>query len=183
MKAMSKTIKDFKDLGKAFGIEQADRGNAHSSKRGVSRTRENRKNLRQTESKDVSNTNQGKDKGEVFFNYFKNKALADISDNELNSYIDNMKEYARFLKNKKFTTTKIRSIYSDIQKCQTPRDIKKLRPKFAYTGGRADNNAVRRFTDLLEELAKQATSSEDVEKIKDFAEGIVAYRKYYGDDK
>lgn len=120
--------------------------------------------------------------------YFKNNILKiSLFNIEYDEYIAKAKEYARFLKENNLTTSQIRKVYSDIMRANSTIELKKLRPKLAYIYGRnIRNKAIKSFMDILDkgiEDLKPENNEEEVKSIKEFAETIVAYRKYFGDNK
>jgi len=115
--------------------------------------------------------------------FFKNNVL-NLSEVSYDEFCDNAKSYAVKLRDNKVTTSQIRKVYSRVMNANNIRDIKELRPQFAYLAGRnKNNNTMNEFMDLLDYLAKNAQKEVDLENIKTFFESIVAYRKYVGDDK
>lgn len=101
-------------------------------------------------------------------------------------FCDHAKEYAEKLKVGKVTTSMIRKIYARVLNARSTAEIKLLRPHFAYTYGRNENNIVlREFMDLLDYLAKEMETDNEqhLKNFKQFMEAVVAYRKYVGGDK
>ncbi|WP_333888125.1 type III-A CRISPR-associated protein Csm2 [Clostridium sp.] len=114
--------------------------------------------------------------------YFR-KNIVTIDDN-YDQFINNVKGYSYILKNNGMTTSQIRNVYSDILRANSVKDLKKLRPKFAYIAGRNPKNSVKKFMDLLDYVVRSMDSEnekEQVKNFKNFLEAIVAYMKYFGD--
>ncbi|WP_294353566.1 type III-A CRISPR-associated protein Csm2 [uncultured Clostridium sp.] len=119
-------------------------------------------------------------------NYLKNNILKiSIMKEDYDNYIDNAKKYAKWLKENGLSTSQIRKVYSDIKYTQTSIELKRLRPKLAYIIGRnSSNRGIRSFLNILDCGLKKLNIEEDINEInsiKEFAETIVAYLKYYGD--
>ncbi|MGM0369627.1 MAG: type III-A CRISPR-associated protein Csm2 [Bacillota bacterium] len=108
-----------------------------------------------------------------------------LEDVEYDEFCDTTLEYAEKLKDGGMTTSMIRKIYSRIMNSDTVRDIKILRPQFAYTAGRNDESGVKSFMNLLDSLARKMEQENEtqLENFKTFMEAVVAYRKYVGNDK
>lgn len=108
-----------------------------------------------------------------------------LEETDYDDFCDNTLEYADNLKDKELTTSQIRKIYSRIMNAETPRDLKLLRPQFAYTAGRSDKAGVRDLMDLLDFLVKkmEEENQKQLENFLQFIEAVVAYRKYVGGDK
>lgn len=104
--------------------------------------------------------------------------------NEYDTFIEQSKKYAKFLSENKMTTSQIRKVYSDILNAKDAMDLKRLRPKLAYIYGRNSGKGIRSFITVLdkgiENLDPQG-KEEEIKSLKEFAETIVAYRKFYGD--
>lgn len=108
--------------------------------------------------------------------------LSNISDKEYDQFIDISKNYTKRIQSD-VTTSSIRKIYARILNAKNSRDIKTLRPIFAYEAGRKKEEGkimFVEFMDLLDALAKKITSEDEVKNLKSFMETIVAYRKYIG---
>lgn len=68
----------------------------------------------------------------------------------------------------------------------TPRDLKLLRPQFAYTAGRNEKKpGVKNLMELLDFLVKKMDeeNKKQQQNFLQFMEAVVAYRKYVGSDK
>lgn len=131
---------------------------------------------------------QKSDDSEKYLKYFGEIILKITSLRDgYDEYIDKCKEYAEYLKNEKLTTSQIRKIYSDIMNAETAMDLKRLRPRLAYiTGKNEKNHAIRSLISILDEGIKNLEvndNEEEKKSLKEFIETIVAYRKYYGNDK
>ena len=118
-----------------------------------------------------------------FTEFLKDNVL-NLEDADYDKFCDTVKEYAVNLKDGGLTTSKIRKIYSRIMNTDSPRELKMLRPQFAYTAGRNDESGVQIFMDLLDYLASKMKNNEENElkNFKTFMESVVAYRKYAGED-
>ncbi|URZ02307.1 type III-A CRISPR-associated protein Csm2 [Clostridium felsineum] len=134
------------------------------------------------------NERQKSDDSEKYLKYFSAVILKITSlKDEYDDYIDKCKEYAEYLKKGRLTTSQIRKIYSDIMNAETAMDLKRLRPRLAYITGKNEKNyAIRSLISILDEGIKNLEvngNEEEKKSLKEFIETIVAYRKYYGDDK
>lgn len=102
-------------------------------------------------------------------------------------FCDSAKAYAERLKRGRVTTSMIRKIYARILAAENVMELKILRPQFAYTAGRNDDNhTLKEFMEILDTIVKNMKVDEDIREFnnfKQFMEAIVAYRKYVGDDK
>jgi CRISPR type III-A-associated protein Csm2 len=131
--------------------------------------------------------------------FFKDHVLS-LSENkeQYDIFCDHAKNYAERLKNDngnekkrgstptRVTTSMIRKIYARVLNARRVTDLKLLRPHFAYTAGRnEDNPTLREFMDLLDYLVKkmETDNEQHLKNFKQFMEAIVAYRKYVGNDK
>ncbi|MFW6025305.1 MAG: type III-A CRISPR-associated protein Csm2 [Candidatus Woesearchaeota archaeon] len=108
-----------------------------------------------------------------------------LEETDYDDFCDTTLEYAEKLKNGELTTSQIRKIYSRIMNADNPRDLKLLRPQFAYTAGRSDKAGVKDLMQLLDFLVKKMdeTSQKQHGNFLQFMEAVVAYRKYVGEDK
>lgn len=116
--------------------------------------------------------------------YFKENALHLSTINSYDEFCDNALEYAKHLQAGKVTTSMLRKVYSRVLNAADGRQVKMLRPQFAYIAGREKNNlALREFMDLLDSLAKsiEVERKDQLKNLKQFMEAIVAYMKYVGD--
>lgn len=124
---------------------------------------------------------------EVYYPYYFKEIVLDLEKHDYDEFCDQAKEYAKVLVDGDVSTSQIRKIYSQIYRAREIRDIKRLRPQFAYTAGRnRDVHRLRELMATLDYLAKHAESGTDREEnhlknIKTFLEAIVAYMKYVGD--
>ncbi len=113
--------------------------------------------------------------------------VLELDEADYDKFCDVAKDYAQDLKEGELTTSKIRKVYSRIMNTKNPRELKMLRPQFAYTAGRAKDEeiGVKDFMDLLDYLAREMNeeSQEQLDNFKKFMEAVVAYRKYFGDDE
>ncbi|OAA84800.1 type III-A CRISPR-associated protein Csm2 [Clostridium ljungdahlii] len=148
---------------------------------------DNKKKYNDTKPENRKQTNDNSEK------YFRNIILRVTSlTEEYDNYIDECKKYAKYLRNEKLTTSQIRKIYSDIMNAETAIELKKLRPRLAYIIGKNENNrakyAIRSLINILDKGIEMLNvndndNKEEIKSLKEFMETIVAYRKYYGDDK
>lgn len=123
-----------------------------------------------------------------YLNYFSEIILKITSlREEYDTYINECKKYAEYLKKEKLTTSQIRKIYSDIMNAETAMDLKRLRPRLAYIIGKNEKNyAIKSLIDILDngiEKLNINNEEEEIKSLKEFMETIVAYRKYVGNDK
>ncbi len=120
-------------------------------------------------------------------NFFKEHVLdLSVNKDQYDAFCDHAKKYAERLKEGNVKTTMIRKIYARILNARSVTDLKLLRPHFAYTSGRNERNPIlREFMDLLDYLVKQMDikNEQHLVNFKQFMEAIVAYRRYFGDDK
>lgn len=116
---------------------------------------------------------------------FLKENVLNLEDVDYDKFCDVTKEYAQELKDGGLTTSKIRKIYSRIMNTDNPRELKMLRPQFAYTAGRTEELGVKDFMDILDYLAREMNEEgkKQLENFKTFMEAVVAYRKYAGGDK
>lgn len=131
---------------------------------------------------------QNNDEGEKYSNYFNEIILKITSLKEgYDNYINECKNYAKYLKYKKLTTSQIRKIYSDIMNAKTAMDLKRLRPRLAYIIGKNEGSiGIGSLIGILDKGIERLSINDDEEEIKslkEFIETIVAYRKYVGNDK
>lgn len=124
---------------------------------------------------------------EVYYPYYFKKVILDLREHDYDEFCDMAKDYAIVLFEGDVTTSQIRKVYSQIYRAQNIKEIKRLRPQFAYIAGRqANNQRLFELMEILDHLAKHAETDSDreqdqLENIKTFMEAIVAYLKYVGD--
>ncbi|SES90741.1 type III-A CRISPR-associated protein Csm2 [Anaerobranca gottschalkii] len=139
------------------------------------------RNKQQKNKENNEKINKLKDLTEYFE---KNVLVLNEKSQEYDTFCDKVKEYANELKDLEVTTSMIRKIYARIMNANTILDLKKLRPLFAYTAGK--EKKTKAFMELLDKLVKNMDFDKEqvqLRNFKDFMEGIVAYRKYVGEDK
>lgn len=109
-----------------------------------------------------------------------------LEETDYDEFCDTVLEYAETLKQGDLKTSQIRKIYSRIMNADTPRDLKLLRPQFAYTAGRNEKKpGVKNLMELLDFLVKKMDeeNKKQQQNFLQFMEAVVAYRKYVGSDK
>lgn len=113
--------------------------------------------------------------GEDYKRYFLNPANLSYDD-----YIQKLKDFIK-KKAQNISTSQIRNIYSIIKKEQELDGLKRIRPKLAYTYGRAEKNeSLKELIFLMDSQIQGLNEQTEVSKLKDFFEAIIAYHKYYG---
>ncbi len=115
---------------------------------------------------------------EIFGNDFSSLILSETK-KDYNSYLEKIKNFTKNIKDD-ITTSQLRNVYYEVKKSKKPEDIYLLRPKFAYTSGRSDKSGLKKFLYLLDILAKQIKSENQLEEFKNFFESIISYHKYFG---
>ena len=81
---------------------------------------------------------------------------------------------------KGISSSQLRKLYDEILTKKTAREIQLLRPIFAYTIARQNNNQAKQVMLLIDTLAKQLSEEEKaIAGFKRFMEALVAYHKYY----
>lgn len=116
--------------------------------------------------------------------YFKENVLKLSRIDSYDEFCDRVLEYASHLKKGEVTTSKLRKVYSRVLAATDVKEVKFLRPQFAYIAGRESKNLVlREFMDLLDAIVKSMDvgNEEDLKNLKQFMEAVVAYMKYLGD--
>lgn len=79
------------------------------------------------------------------------------------------------------STSQLRNIFSLVKKERQFNGLKRIRPKLAYTYGRAEkNDALKELIFLMDSQIQGLKEQSEVPKLKDFFEAIIAYHKYYG---
>lgn len=129
-------------------------------------------------------SNNGTNNKEIeLIEYFKQNVL-NLNKANYDEYLEKIKEYAKELVRKGFTTSMIRKVYSQIRRIDDVIKLKQLRPQLAYIAGKNFKNAsIKNFMDLLDYLIKNTNNKNHIEDFKDFLEAVVAYMKYHGDNK
>lgn len=115
--------------------------------------------------------------GPNYFLYFKNP------DNlEYGVFIQKLKEFISSLlrKSDNITTSQLRNVFSITKKARTKEQLQIIRPKLAYTYGRADKDELKKLLYFLDNQLTNVNSNEDVKTFQNFFEAIIAYHKYYG---
>jgi len=95
------------------------------------------------------------------------------------NYIEKLKE---FIKNKanSISPSQLRNIFALIKRQKDMMGMKKLRPKLAYTYGRAEKNAsLKELLFFMDSQIKGLSDQSEVESLIELFEAIVAYHKYY----
>ncbi len=116
--------------------------------------------------------------------YFKENVLQLSTIKSYDEFCDNALEYAKYLQAGGVTTSMLRKVYSRVLNASDGKEVKMLRPQFAYIAGReTDKPVLREFMDLLDSLARsmETGNKEQLKNLKQFMEAIVAYMKYVGD--
>lgn len=81
---------------------------------------------------------------------------------------------------KGISSSQLRRLYDEILTKKTAREIQLLRPIFAYTIARQNNNQAKQVMLLIDTLAKELGEEEEIiAGFKRFMEALVAYHKYY----
>ncbi|MBS3945863.1 MAG: type III-A CRISPR-associated protein Csm2 [Melioribacter sp.] len=113
--------------------------------------------------------------GEDFRRYF-------LQPKDLN-YDQFIEKIKSFLKDRapKITTSQIRNIFSLVKREKEINGLKRIRPKLAYTYGRAEKNEqLKELLFLMDSQLQGIKEQSEVPKLKDFFEALIAYHKYYG---
>lgn len=115
------------------------------------------------------------------------KEILNISQlkDDYDKFIFYAKKYAKYLKDNRLSTSQIRKVYSDIMNANNVMELKRLRPKLAYIQGRNKKViGIQSFLSILDKGLERLSvdnREDEIKSLKEFAETIVAYRKYYGD--
>lgn len=113
--------------------------------------------------------------GENYKKYFLNPDNLSYDD-----YIQKLKDFIKY-KAQNISTSQIRNIFTIIKKEQELDGLKRIRPKLAYTYGRAEKNkSLKELIFLMDSQIQGLNDQTEIPKLKDFFEAIVAYHKYYG---
>lgn len=137
----------------------------------------------------ITKTNKGTEISEIegYHAYYFKRVVLNLEEHDYDEFCDMAKDYAIVLNKGKVTTSQIRKVYSQIYRAQTIKEIKRLRPQFAYIAGRqANNQRLFELMEILDHLAKHAETDsnreqDQLENLKTFMEAIVAYLKYVGE--
>lgn len=108
--------------------------------------------------------------------------------------VDFAKRFGEFLtnggKDASLTTNQLRKFYGEVKRLQMRKfdDIKTdfilLKPKLAYAVGRAKKqNKIKDFYEVISYLIDNVKSTNDFENFIKFFEAIVAYHKFYENEK
>lgn len=97
-------------------------------------------------------------------------------------YDEHIKKIKLFIEGKvqAISTSQLRNIFSLAKKARTVNQLKVLRPKLAYTYGRADKEALKELIFFLDKQIENISTDDEVAKFQELFEAIVAYHKYYG---
>lgn len=101
--------------------------------------------------------------------------IQELSPAEYDQFCDNMRNYVRKYEFKNVTTSKIRNIFSELQKAKTKKEAKMLRPKLAYLAGR--DSKTKFFMNDLDATIKRISTDSELKSFKQFFEAIVCYKK------
>lgn len=99
------------------------------------------------------------------------------------SYDEFVNKIKEFIKDKasNISTSQLRNIFSLVKKENELSSLKRIRPKLAYTYGRAEKNeSLKELIFLMDSQIQGLNNQTEVPKLKDFFEAIIAYHKYYG---
>jgi CRISPR type III-A-associated protein Csm2 len=72
----------------------------------------------------------------------------------------------------------LRNIHGGILKVKNVQELKRLRYKLAYTGGRI--REAKDLCNLLEDAIRRADREEHLARIREFLEAVIAYQKSFG---
>lgn len=124
-----------------------------------------------------------KDSNSIWSSKMKIWILKDKNDvNVYDTFIKEIKDYAKVLHKEGVTTSQIRKIYSSLKASRTTIEMKKLRPKLAYIYGK--NKKSKYLTEFIEiidygiENLKE-DDDEGIDNIKEYIETVVAYREFH----
>jgi CRISPR-associated protein Csm2 len=84
---------------------------------------------------------------------------------------------------KNLSPSQLRNIYDKAIKAKTMNELKLIRPNLAYIAGRSLNDKEKSLLAFIDLLIKEVKSNEQVEEFKTFFEAVVAYHKFYGNNK
>ncbi len=90
-------------------------------------------------------------------------------------FLDNIKDS---VKQSRAAPHQLRNIHGALLKVRTIPELKRLRYKLAYTGGRI--RETKDLCDLLEQAIQQADNDQHISNIREFLEAVIAYEKYFG---
>lgn len=97
-----------------------------------------------------------------------------------NKFIDDTKKLVNKYKND-ISTSQLRNIFSRIKRINNFKELYALRPKLAYTYGRAEKkDGMKKLIVLLDDQIKKVDDNEKLERFKSFFESIIAYHKFFG---
>lgn len=121
---------------------------------------------------------------EIRQNYFK-ETYKELLNLNKSKHLDKIfEETERFAKEvgSNLSTHQLRRIYSEIIKVKGDdvASLKMLRPHLAYMAARQDKEDAKKVMALLDDLIKQVQSEDQLNSMKQFAEALVAYHKFYG---
>ncbi|MCK4257657.1 MAG: type III-A CRISPR-associated protein Csm2 [Halanaerobiales bacterium] len=112
--------------------------------------------------------------------YFK-KTTLNPQANDYDTYYDNVQYYAEQLSNADLSMSQIRKVYSSVMKAESIKEVKMLRPQFAYASGRSNYIGVKNLMALLDFLVKAVENEKQhLKNLQSFLEALVAYLKYVG---
>ncbi|MFZ2865460.1 MAG: type III-A CRISPR-associated protein Csm2 [Ignavibacteriaceae bacterium] len=113
--------------------------------------------------------------GDSYNRYFLNPDRLNYDD-----FIKNLKEFLE-KKARNISTSQLRNIFSLVKKEKDIAALKRLRPKLAYTYGRAEkNSSLKELIYLMDSQLQGLSDRSEIGELKDFFEAIIAYHKYYG---
>ncbi|NCC71345.1 type III-A CRISPR-associated protein Csm2 [bacterium] len=113
-----------------------------------------------------------------------------LNTNDYSAFIQESENFAKKLseeKKNKIKTSQLRKFYDEIiddklSKENYRKTLPFLKVKLAYAKGRKTINDLF-YSNMIKLIDKSLEKEENIEIFKDFFESIIAYYKFYGDDK
>jgi len=103
-----------------------------------------------------------------------------LQSEDYDSFISKLKKFMEKI-SKDIPTSQLRNVFALIKKENEPIALKRIRPKIAYTYGRAEkNDSLKLLLFFMDSQLQGLKVQSEIEKLKDLFEAIVAYHKYYG---
>jgi len=107
-----------------------------------------------------------------------------LKKSDIKRFIDLSEEFGKNCKNKKITTSKIRSIFDSVKKLksydESKNELYMLLPKLAYAKGKDTKHTLDEFQEVMDKLIRKIDSEQELKNFKDFFEAVIAYHRAEG---
>jgi CRISPR-associated protein Csm2 len=100
-----------------------------------------------------------------------------LEEADYNTFLDEVKGYARDLKDSGVSTHQLRNIFAKVKAAKSVEEVRPLRYKVAYVAGR--ERKLQPFCEKLDVLIKRL-NDKNLNRFQEFFEALIAYHKSFG---